>query len=271
LNFPRYSPDGRRVLVALKSGGRTDIWMYDVASGASRRVTADGTYNQYAEWSPDGARVLYQSNRSGSNNALWWQAADGSGIPQQLIAWRGRDIGEGVLTPDGRTVVYRTGSVGTADIWYRRLAGDTVEHGIATTPFTEITPRVSPDGRWVAYASDESGAYQVYVRPFPGPGELYTVSVGGGNVPVWSRDGRRIFFVNGNQLLAASVTTNATFSVTAREMLFAGDYSLAYGHAPFDVSPDGKSFLMLRPVVAGGEQIVVIPNWTTELRAKAKK
>jgi serine/threonine-protein kinase len=270
LNGPRYSPDGRRVLVDLQAGGRTDIWMYDVASGASRRVTAEGTTNVNGEWSPDGARVLYRSNRSGPPSTLWWQAADGSGSAQQLIASPGKDIGDGVLTPDGRTVVYRTGGFRTADIWYRRLAGDTVEHGIATTPFTELTPRVSPDGRWVAYASDESGAFQVYVRPFPGPGELYPVSVGGGSVPVWSRDGRKIFFVSGNQLLAASVTTNATFSVTARDMLFAEVYQMPLGHLFFDVAPDGKSFLMLRPVAAGGEQIVVIPNWAAELRAQAR-
>jgi Tol biopolymer transport system component len=271
LSDPRYSPDGRRVLVALQSAGRSDVWIYDVASGAPRRVTAEGTVNQRAEWSPDGTRVLYRSNRNGPSTTLWWQAADGSGAAQQLIAVPGKDIWEGVLTPDGRTVVYRTGSVGTADIWYRRLTGDTAEHGIATTPFTENAPRVSPDGGWVAYASDESGGYQVYVRPFPGPGELYPVSVGGGNTPVWSRDGRRIFFVSGNQLLAASVTTSPTFSVTAREALFSGDYSLTLGHAPFDVAADGKSFLMLRSVAANSEEIVVIPNWAAELRAQAAK
>jgi dipeptidyl aminopeptidase/acylaminoacyl peptidase len=271
LSDPRYSPDGRRVLVALQSAGRTDVWMYDVASGAPRRVTAEGTVNMRAEWSPDGTRVLYRSNRSGQNTSLWWQAADGSGVAQQLIAVPGNDIFEGVLVADGRTVVYRTGSVGSADIWYRRLAGDTAAHAIATTPFNEMSPRVSPDGRWVAYMSNESGAYQVYVRPFPGPGELYPVSVGGGTTPVWSRDGRRIFFVNGNQLMAASVATSPTFSVTAREALFSGVYSLPTGHAPFDVAADGKSFLMLRSVAANREEIVVIPNWAAELRAQAAK
>jgi serine/threonine-protein kinase len=271
LSDPRYSPDGRRVLVTLQSAGRSDVWMYDAASGAPRRVTAEGTVNQRAEWSPDGTRVLYRSNRNGPNTTLWWQAADGSGAAQQLIAVPGKDIWEGVLTPDGRTVVYRTGSIGTADIFYRRLAGDTAEHGIATTPFNELAPRVSPDGHWVAYGSDESGAFQIYVRPFPGPGELYPVSIGGGNSPVWSRDGRTIFFTNGNQLLAASVTTSPAFSVTARAVLFSGDYSGNAGHAPFDVSPDGKSFLMLRPVAANSEEIVVIPNWAAELRAQAAK
>ena len=167
-------------------------------------------------------------------------------------------------------VVYRTGTVGTADIWYRRLAGDTAAHGIATTPFTEYAPRVSPDGRWVAYQSNESGSAQVVVRPFPGPGAQVPVSVGGGTTPVWSRDGRRIFYANGNKLLAASVATSPAFSVTAREVLFEGNYLEAGGHAPFDVAPDGKSFLMLRPVSGNSEEIVVIHNWLAELRARGK-
>jgi Tol biopolymer transport system component len=176
-----------------------------------------------------------------------------------------------VLTPDGHTLVYRTGAQGSADVWYRRLAGDTAAHGIATTPFTEQAPRISPDGRWVAYASDESGSFQVVVRPFPGPGSQVTVSVAGGNTPVWSRDGRRLFYSNGNKLLAASVATSPTFVVTAREVLFEGNYLLIGGHAAFDVSPDGKSLLMLLPLGNRAEEIVVIPNWKMELRAQGKK
>jgi hypothetical protein len=149
--------------------------------------------------------------------------------------------------------------------------GDTAVHGIATTPFTEIAPRVSPDGRWVAYASDESGSFEVVVRPFPGPGAQVTVSVGGGQTPVWSRDGRSIFYANGTKLLAAAVASSPTFSVTARDVLFEGNYVLMNpGHAGFDVSPDGKSFLILRPVAYHEEQIVVIPNWAAELHAPGK-
>jgi Tol biopolymer transport system component len=276
LNDLRYSPDGRRIATAVASGGRRDVWIYDVASGAAHRVTAEGTTNDRPEWTPDGTRVLFRSDRAGRNTALWWQPADGSGAAQKLLALPGKDVWEGVLTPDGRTVVYRTGAQGAADIWYRRLVGDSAAHGIATTPFTEYAPRISPDGRWVAYASDESGSFQVVVRPLPGPGAQVTVSVGSGNTPVWSRDGRRIFYLTsaqyyGTKLLAASVATSPTFSVTARDVLFEGNYVLMNpGHAGFDVSSDGKSFLMLRPVVANSEEIVVIPNWKAELRAQGK-
>jgi Tol biopolymer transport system component/tRNA A-37 threonylcarbamoyl transferase component Bud32 len=271
LNNPRYAPDGRRIAADLESGGRRDVWIYDVASGAAHRVTAEGTLNDRPEWTPDGTRVLFRSDRAGRNTTLWWQPADGSGAAQELLAVPRKDVWEGVLTPDGRTVVYRTGTLGSADIWYRRLVGDTAAHGIATTPFTQYAPRISPDGRWVVYASDESGSFQVVVRPFPGPGAQVTVSVGGGDTPVWSRDGRRIFYPDGTKLLAASVATSPTFSVTARDVLFEGNRAVMNpGHAAFDVSPDGKSFLMLRPVVANSEEIVVIPNWKAELRAQGK-
>jgi Tol biopolymer transport system component len=271
LNNPRYAPDGRRIAADLESGGRRDVWIYDVASGAAHRVTAEGTLNDRPEWTPDGTRVLFRSDRAGRNTTLWWQPADGSGAAQELLAVPRKDVWEGVLTPDGRTVVYRTGTLGSADIWYRRLVGDTAAHGIATTPFTQYAPRISPDGRWVVYASDESGSFQVVVRPFPGPGAQVTVSVGGGDTPVWSRDGRRIFYPDGTKLLAASVATSPTFSVTARDVLFEGNRAVMNpGHAAFDVSPDGKSFLMLRRVVANSEEIVVIPNWKAELRAQGK-
>jgi eukaryotic-like serine/threonine-protein kinase len=270
LNNPRFSPDGRQLAADLVEGGRTDIWIYEVGSGAKRRVTSEGTLNQRPEWTPDGTRILYRSNRAGPNETIWWQPADGSGTAQELVTWPGKEIWEGVLTPDGHTVVYRTGTVGTADIWSRRVTGDTAVHGIVTSPATEYAARVSPDGRWIAYASDESGGFDVYVRPFPGPGAQVTVSVGGGNSPVWSRDGRRVFYYNGNQFVAASVVTTPTFSVTARDVLFEGNYLLNGGHASFDVSPEGKSFLMLRPVSGAGEEIVVIPNWAAELHAARK-
>ena len=272
LTSPRYSPDGRRIVADVNSGGRADVWIYDVASGAAHRVTTEGTLNTRPEWTPDGTRVLFRTDRKGRNTALWWQPADGSGGAQELVASPGKDVWEGVLTPDSHAVVYRTGTVGTADIWYRHLTGDTTSHGIATTPFSEYAPRVSGDGHWVAYQTNESGGAQVVVRPFPGPGAQFPVSVGGGTSPVWSRDGRRIFYANGNKLLAASVTTSPTFSVSAREVLFEANYDMAGagGHANFDVSPDGKGFLMLRPMVGNSEEIVVIPNWKAELRAAGK-
>ena len=182
----------------------------------------------------------------------------------------GRDLWQAQLTPDGRTVVFRAGTLGSADIYYRHLTGDTATKPIAATKFDEVGLRLSPDGRWVAYTTDEAGANEVVVRPFPGPGAQFAVSAGGGATPIWSRDGRRIVYANGTQIMEATVTTSPTFSVTSRRMLFQGDFYVNPAHAMFDLSPDGASLLMLRNVPGSTEQIVVIHNWQAELKAKTK-
>jgi serine/threonine-protein kinase len=271
LNFPRFSPDGRQLLADVLSGARTDVWIYDVASGAGRRVTTEGTTNNRAVWSPDGTRILFRTDRRGPNQTLWWQSADGSGGAGELVGSPANDVFQGLLTPDRHTVIYRTGSLQGSDIWYRNLAGDTAAKAFAKTPFGEFAPSLSPDGRWLAYELDEMGSQEVIVRPFPGPGAQYAVSVGGGLTPVWSRDGRRIFYTFGSRVYEATVVTSPIFAVTARRMLFEGPYFLSPGHASFDVSPDGASFVMVRPVAGSGEQIVVIHNWQAELRSRTRE
>ena len=270
LNNPRLSPDGRRVALDITTTGRVDVWVFELSSGASARLTSEGTANIRPEWTPDGRSVLFRTNRAGRHNSLWVQPADGSGPARPLMSSPGRDVWQGIITPDGRTVICRTGSVGAAQIRYRRLEGDTIERLIRTDSaiFTEWGMRLSPDGRWLTYGSNESGAQQVYVRPFPGPGARFPVSVSGGSTPMWSRDGRYIYFFSGPlKFVAASVETNPTFRVTAREVLFEFPYLTNPGHATFDVSRDGREFVMLRPVIEGAERIVVIHNWKRELLA----
>ena len=267
---PRFSPDGRRVLADVAAPGREDVWIYDLADGTSQRMTFDGTSNTRAEWSSDGTRILYRTVRGDSNATFWWKPADGSGSASQLAAMPGRDVWQAVLTPDGEGVVLRVGTLGQADIYYRRLKGDTATMPIAATKFDEVAPRLSPDGRWIAYSTDESGMSEVVVRPFPGPGAQTAISAGGGTTPIWSRDGRRIFFARGTQMFEARVSTTPTFSVTSRRSLFQGDYFFNQAQAMFDVSRDGNSLLMLRNDPNSAEQIVVIHNWQAELKAKFK-
>jgi len=267
----RLSPDGRRFATTeVKEAGRWDVYVYDAASGAAQRITAEGSSNFRPEWSPDGKRLLYRTNRQGRYDAIWWQSIDGTGAAEPLLEMQGKGIWQAMLSPDSKWVVFRTGTQGDADIFYRAVSGDTTIKPFAATPFTEYAPRFSPDGRWVSYQSDESGSMQVYVRPFPGPGAPIPVSVNGGTNAVWGRDGRRLFFTNGVQMVSANVVLSPSFSVTSREVIFEVFFQAGSGHPSYDSSPDGKSLLMGRPVVGVAEQIVVIPNWVAQLAAGAK-
>lgn len=155
--------------------------------------------------------------------------------------------------------------MGRRDIYSVSLDGDRKPQPILTSEFDESVPRLSPDGRWLAYTSDESGALEVYVRPFPGPGGRWKVSSDGGTEPIWARSGDRIFFRNGQQLVAATVRVSPGFAPIRREVLFESDFLGDLLHANFDVTPDGKHFLMLE-LTGDVAQIVVALDWTSTLR-----
>ena len=265
--YARFSPDGGRLALAIGSGASSDIWIHDLASHVTTRLTTEGAANDRPEWTPDGQRVLFRSERGSGSYSLWWQPADFSG-PAELLLKANRDIWEGFITPDGGAIVYRTGTMGAADIFTRSLRGDTTPKPVAVAKATEWAPRVSPDGQWVAYGSNESGATQIYVRPFPGPGGARAqVSADGGDTPIWARDSRRLFYVNGQKMMVATVASTPALTISVPQELFAGDFTYLPGHATYDVSADGKQLVLLKPV--GGEaQAVVAYNWRNELRAR---
>lgn len=171
--------------------------------------------------------------------------------------------------------MYRTGAQGwqQLDIWYRALSGDTVPRGIATSKFNESNPRVSPDSRWVAYQSDESSGSavtQIFVRAIDGSGVPIPVTVDGGGSPKWSRDGHTLFYLHNNAMYAASVSTAPNFTVGERRRLFdRGPLSGFSGD--FDVGPDDHSLLMAQASGNYREEIKVIVNWATELKASRSK
>jgi len=262
---PRFSPDGKRIAVAV-SARPPDIWVYDIAAGTLARLTSEAA-NLRPEWTPDGKGIVFVSNRSGETG-IWWRPADGSAPPQKVFESRD-EAQEVVVTPDGGVLVYRLNqSGGSYGVWFRSLADVTPKPFVSTSSYHEFMPSLSQDGRWLAHVSDETGAMEVYVRPFPGPGARYLVSAGGGSEPHWAPDGRRLFYRNGRQLLAARVTTVPAFSVTGREVLFEGSYSTSSSHQNYDVTPDGQGFLMLQP--AAEAEVVVVLNWLTELRARMR-
>jgi serine/threonine-protein kinase len=265
--FPRYSPDGRRIALTIATAGSSDVWIYDMAAGTTTRLTSGGAANERPEWTPDGKRVLFRTDRA-NLSSIWWQPVDGSGAATPLLLSRTAPAFEAVVTPDGKGVVYQV-DTSASDLEYRMLSGDTAPKRIAATRADEASPRVSPDGRWITYTTDESGTQEVVVRPFPGPGPKVQVSTNGGAEPVWSRDGKRLFYRTGRRVVAATLTTAPQLSVASRSELFDDVFLPATSpHANYDVSPDGSRLLFLAGV--DDQRLIVIYNWAAELRNRLR-
>jgi Tol biopolymer transport system component len=163
--------------------------------------------------------------------------------------------------------VYQLDTLG-ADIYYRALSGDTTPHPIAaSTAAVETMPRLSPDGRWIVFTTDESGRNEVVVQPFPGPGGRVQVSANGGTEPVWSRDGRRLFYRGDGRLMAATIRPGPTFEVASRDTVLTDTYVFAGNpHANYDVMPDGRHFVFLKGESTG--EMIVVANWDAVVRAR---
>jgi len=267
---PRFSPDGRKIAVEVNEGG-SNVWVFDVASGTFTRVTTEAEHNNStAEWSGDGRRVVFRSTRDGGTKlGIWWQPADGSG-PAELLFQPDHPINEVATSPDGKWLLYRTSpGVQMRDIYAVPLQGDRTPVPLVVGPAQESHMRISPDSKWMAYASNESGRFEVFVRPFPGPGARVPVSNHGGSEPVWSRSGATIYYrTPDGGLEAASVSAGQAFTVGQRRAVMAPvEYSIDVTHAGFDVWPDGNGFVMLKPVGADTRPILV-QNWGRELREK---
>jgi serine/threonine-protein kinase len=218
------------------------------------------------EWTPDGKRIVFVSNRSGEFGT-WWRDADGGAPPEKVFESKD-DAEEVAVAPDGRVLVYRLNQAGgDYGVWFGSLLDFSAPQPVvSTSSYREFMPNVSPDGRWLAHVTDETGASEVYVRAFPGSGARQMVSAGGGSEPRWSPDGRRLFYRSGRAMIAARVTTAPQFSVTGRDTLFEGDYLTSASHRSYDVTSDGREFLMIQR--DAGEELIVVINWFTELRAR---
>lgn len=272
---PRVSPDGRRVVVEVGdgrtagSGGKVDLWMLERGSGTISRFTF-GLPSSDPVWTRDGKRVAYaRSEASGIGSDIFWQAADGSGAAEPLYEAPGSQWPYG-FTPDDKTLVFNQnierGAVGGI---YTVGVGEKLGKPLFTSEFSNRLPDLSPDGKWVTYASNESGRVEIYVRPFPGPGGKWAVSTGGGDQPLWNPNGREIFYRDGTNVIAASVSTSPTFAVLSRKVLFEDPYENA-GTEDWHVFPDGNHFAMVRPVNVEA-QLMVAMNALSADKASARK
>jgi DNA-binding winged helix-turn-helix (wHTH) protein/Tol biopolymer transport system component len=263
---PRVSPDGRKIVVEEydPNAGRGDLWVYDIASGTRLRLTT-GVNVMDPEWTPDGKRILYRVRPGdGLNFEPWWAPADGSGSAERFIATP-LSVTRVTLSLDSRYAVLTTPyEKGQRGFYVVDLKGDRVPKPLETSPsFQLMLPDISPDGHWMVYESDESGRFEVYLRPFPVGGAHLQVSVDGGRDARWEKDSHGIIYHNANQFMRARLAIGSSVTVTQRDLLFTGPYT------GYDLMPNG-GFIALRPESADAE-IIVVTNFISELKAKQAK
>jgi len=270
------SPDGRRLAVGAGAGGSLNIWIKQLDRGPATRLTF-GNRDRRPAWSPDGRLVAFIRDTTGTS-LVYAHAADGSGA-DQLLARIDRLVQEVAWAPDGRWLVLRTDNTqpGAGDLVGVRVGADSAPVPLVASPFTEMHPAVSPDGRWLAFTSNESGVNEVYVRPFPATGAArWQVSDGGGAQPEWAPDGREIFYGGATGAMAAEVrAAPGTFAVGRTTRLFdIQGLAVDQFHQSYAVEPGGRSFLLFMErqlATRGGPvRMVWVDDWFRDLAAKIK-
>jgi serine/threonine-protein kinase len=265
---PRLSPDAQRLAVSIQ--GNRGTWLYDLARDTLTRLAS----GNHSIWTPDGRYVTFGAFESESGVKLYRIPADGSGAAERLTTSEKVNVRfPGSWSPDGQVLAFTQADPTTGwDIWMLGLQGDRKPQPFLQTPSHEGGPMFSPDGRWLAYLSNESGRNEIYVRPFPGPGGKMQISTEGGVEPVWARNGRELFYRNGDKMMVTAVETKPMFAPAKPKLLFEAHYETASPFEPdYEVSPDGQRFLMIKASEqeSAATQLNVVLNWSDELRRLA--
>ena len=276
---PAISPDGKRLAIELGS----EIWIKQLDRGPAIRLASEGSQNTFPTWTADGRSITFTSNSSDSYD-LWTKRADGS-TPEVLQLHMNEGVFGPLWSPDGKWLIFRTDESAAAgsgspfgdfvDIMGIRPGIDTTPVPLVATKYLDEAPAISPDGRWMAYASDESGQYEIYVVSFPNTAAAkWPVSTRGGTEPLWSHSGRELFYRDGaRNMVAVAVRTTPTFSLGRATVLFpAGGFGTRRFPAQYAVAPDDRRFLMIRPIpTTAPDRFIVKDNWFQELQSKKRR
>ncbi len=272
--YPALSPDGKALAVSV-SAGSTQIWIRR-SDGARQKLTDTGSVNWRPAWTADGKSIAFISNRGASgrggedDNRIYQMPADGSG-PARLLLHHTFGLWEAEISRDGQWLVVRSDEAGgKSNLRGRRLQGDTALMPLVVNKGGATFVSLSPDGHWLAYSTDATGRYEVYVSPFPEMTSTHLVSREGGTEPRWAHSGRELFFKSGNQLMAVQITPGPPFVSGAPRPLFAlSGYRGARNRQQYDVAPDDRRFVMIRESAdAVSGNVVYVENWLAELEAK---
>jgi Tol biopolymer transport system component len=279
---PRFSPDGKRLTLSVAEGGSNGVWVYDSARDTMTRLTFSGS--DFAQvWTPDGKREAFSSNRSGFQN-LYWHRTDGTGEIQRLTDSKNTQFPSS-WTPDGKFLAFWESTQATGnDISVLPMEGDEksgwkpgTPKVFLNTPFNENNPAFSPDGHWIAYASNESGRNEVYVRPFPSGEGKWMISNGGGGHPRWARNGKELFYRTLDEthlMVAIYHVVGGSFQADKPVLWSPGQFADLGGRPNYDLAPDGKRVVVLRyaegpeKTVGLNDKFVLILNVFEELRRR---
>ena len=262
---PSISPDGRRIVVTI-TAANDSLWSMEFDRPSLTRITYEAE-NAFPIWSPDGTRLALGRHRGGEARQLFTMPSDGSTTPQRLHA-SFRNEEPHSWTREGDLLAFTRAEPTGNDIWVVNMTGELKPRPLLATRFNETNPRFSPDGRWIAYTSDESGRVEVYVRPFPGPGQKRLVSSDGGTEPRWRADGRELFYRRGEAFLSVDVTQTPRLSVSLPRVLFKGPAPIDQKWSTWDVLPDGQRFVLTQDFAQPRAAVSLVQNWFGELRAK---
>jgi len=261
---PRISPDGARIAVTIRDKS-WDLWALELDRGTLSRLSFESATQLGALWTPAGDRIVYTQDDPPYN--LYRRSADGTGQPELLVKTP-VDNEARSISPDGKVLLYSSSQSETGyDLWFLALDGTGQPEPWLATPFNEVFASFSPDGDWVAYTSDETGKDQVYVNRFPDGGRKLQVSVAGGSRPLWSRDGRELFFRDGPRVMGVEVTADAHMTAGQPRELFSGSYMATQNKLDYDVAADGRFLMIKTPDEKKPRGITVVLNWFQELES----